>query len=293
MAVKLQTIKNIRNYISGELKGIYPPTEAESIINLVLESVSGLKKHDLLSGNDILLTPETINKLTNICQELKTGKPVQYVLGETTFYGCKIKVNNHTMIPRQETEELADMIVKENRNFKGRILDICTGSGCIAIALAKNIPGAKITALDISEEALSVARENAKLNHADVSFILADILNPDLIVADSSDIIVSNPPYVMESEKKYMHINVLNFEPHSAIFVPDSDPLVYYKAIISFAEKQLNPAGWLWFEINEAMGPEIAGLLQKAGYVGINILRDINGKDRFIKAKRDERGKHL
>ena len=293
MAVKLQTIKNIRNYISGELEGIYPSPETDSIINLVLESVSGLKKSCRMSGNDIPLPPETINTLINICKELKTGKPVQYVLGETIFYGCKIKLNNHTMIPRQETEELVDMIIKENRNFKGRILDIGTGSGCIAIALAINIPGAKITALDISKEALSVARENADLNHADVNFLLADILNPDLNITDSADIIVSNPPYVMESEKKFMHINVLNFEPHSAIFVPDSDPLVYYKAIISFAEKKLSHTGWLWFEINEAMGPEIAGLLQQSGYVGVEIVRDINGKDRFIKAERNERGKQL
>lgn len=291
MAVKLQTIRNIKNYISGELEGLYPSNEIASIINLVLESITGLKQSELLADKEIHFNPETIKSLKNICKELKTGKPVQYVLGETIFYDCKIKLNNHTMIPRQETEELVDMIIKENRNFHGMILDIGTGSGCIAIALAKNIPGAKITAIDISNEALMVARENAYFNHADVSFVLANILNPDFNITDSADIIVSNPPYVMESEKKYMHINVLNFEPHSAIFVPDSDPLVYYRAIISFAEKKLNSAGWLWFEINEAIGPAIAVMLQKAGYVGVTIIKDINGKERFIKAKKDERGK--
>lgn len=291
MAVKLQTIRDIRNYIAGELEGLYPSREIESIINIVLQSVLNLKKSSLLSETKIPLSIETTDNLVNICRELKTGKPVQYVLGETFFYGCKIKVNSYTLIPRPETEELVDLIIKENRNFSGKILDIGTGSGCIAIALALNIPNAEITALDNSPEALSTARENAVLNNADIKFLMADILNPDFSILSSADLIVSNPPYVTESEKKYMHVNVLNFEPHTALFVPDSDPLMYYRAIISFAEKKLNPEGHLWFEINESMGQRITDLLQKAGFIEVSVIRDLNGKDRFIKAKTNERGK--
>ena len=175
------------------------------------------------------VTSEQVKRVVDICKELKTGKPIQYILGETIFYDCIIRVNNATLIPRPETEELVDLIIRENRGLPGNIIDIGTGSGCIAIALAANLPGAVITGIDISDEAIRIARENALLNNVAVSFVKGDIFNFDYEIVNKAEIIVSNPPYVRNSEKQFMSKNVLDFEPHNALFVTDSDPLVYYQ----------------------------------------------------------------
>lgn len=194
-----------------------------------------------------------------------------------------IRLNSDTMIPRPETEELVDLVIKENRGFTGSALDIGTGSGCIAIAIALNLPGSAVTGIDISEGALLKAKENAGLNKVQVSFIRADIFNIDPGLFSGTDIILSNPPYIRESEKKLMSRNVLDYEPHTALFVDDSDPLVYYSAITRLASAILTPGGSLYFEINEALGSQISFLLKSAGYSSVRIIKDINGKDRIIK----------
>lgn len=287
MSVNIHTIKDIRFYLLKELDKIYREPETSSLVNIIIKTVTGVSKLHQLYNSDEPVSKFQAEKIIEISNELKTGKPVQYVLGETDFYGCKIRLNSETLIPRQETEELVHLIIAENRNYRGNIIDLGTGSGCIAIALAANIPGSSVTGIDISEEAVAMARENALLNGVNVSFFKGDILNLDFKIVGKAGIIVSNPPYVRDSEKKSMNKNVLDFEPHRALFVPDSDPLIFYNAILKAAETILLNGGRLYFEINEAMGPSIEKLLGSAGYREINVIKDINNKDRFVKGIKD------
>jgi release factor glutamine methyltransferase len=283
MAIKIQTIKDIRFYLAGELEGAFTEAEIRSLANLIISNVLGLS-----SMHQAYLSDMPVNKLQEeaiikICRELKEGKPVQYILGETLFYGCKIRLNSATLIPRPETEELVDLILNENPGFRGKIIDFGTGSGCIAIALAKNIPGAIVTGTDIAPDAIAIAEQNAGQNNVSVRFLLDDILIPEAGNLDIADIIVSNPPYVRFSEKEQMQRNVLEFEPHTALFVEDSDPLVFYRSILRKAEILLQPGGRIYFEINEAMGSAMVTLLLSSGYTSAVLLKDINGKERFIK----------
>ncbi len=243
MSVNIQTIKDIRPFLARELAGIYPDTEIGAFANIIIRTLVKTPRMHISALPESPLTQKQAAYVLSICRELKSGKPLQYVLGETNFYNCTIKVSSATLIPRPETEELVDLIIKENREFRGTILDIGTGSGCIAIALALNLPGTIVTGIDISEGAVSLARENSKLNNAAVTFLNADIMNFDASQFIKTDIIVSNPPYVRESEKGRMAGNVLDFEPHSALFVPDTDPLRYYRAIMKIAGKILVPGG--------------------------------------------------
>ncbi|NLJ43701.1 MAG: peptide chain release factor N(5)-glutamine methyltransferase [Bacteroidales bacterium] len=287
MAVKLQTIKDIRNFLKKELSELYPENESSAIANLVIADVFELKS--LSAGlliNDDPLEEEKAEKIKDYCTELKTGKPVQYVLGVTYFLDCIIKVRPGVLIPRPETEELADLIIRENKGYEGRIIDIGTGSGCIAIALANYLPSAKVTGIDISDEAIETAEQNAVLNKVDVTFLSADILNGTNRKIPPAGIIVSNPPYVRESEKGLMHRNVIDHEPHEALFVPDDDPLRFYKAILEAAPEISERPGKIYFEINETLGNEISELLDSYGYGSIRIIKDINGKDRIAKAVR-------
>lgn len=283
MIVNIRTLKDIRNFLSEELKGIYPEQEIISIINLVLKTRFGIDRLHMLSFPDQAVPEDTAKAIYEICRELRTGRPVQYILGEAYFYDCTIKVNEKTLIPRQETEELVDLIVKENPTFRGRIIDLGTGSGCIAIALKKNLREAEIFGIDISPEALGVAKKNADLNNVIVSFMEGDILDLHSLSVTQAGIVVSNPPYVMESEKQFMNINVLDFEPHNALFVPDEDPLLHYKSIVSFAGSVLKPGGKLYLEINEKKGYEVNRLLLSAGFHDVQIIKDINGKNRIVK----------
>ena len=279
----IQTIKDIGTYLEKELAGIYPREEINALSSIIIKTVfrvSGLH-HLVTSGEHV--TRKQSDEITGISRELKSGRPLQYILGETSFYNCLIKVNPEVLIPRPETEELVDLIIKENRDFRGSILDAGTGSGCIAIAIAVNLPGSKVTGIDNSAGAIRLAEENARLNKASVSFIVNDLLNPDLRSVGTAAIIVSNPPYVRESEKIHMAANVLDHEPHSALFVPDSDPLLYYRAITEMAGIILVPGGKVYFEINEAMGESMSDLLYSGGYSGVAVVKDLNGKDRFIK----------
>ena len=283
MGVNIQTIKDIRFYLAKELEEFYTKPELGAITNIVIKTIICTSKLHHLYMTEQPVTDFQMQRIKEICKELKTGKHVQYVLGKTIFYNCIIGLNNSTLIPRQETEELVDLIIRENSSFRGKIIDIGTGSGCIAIALAANLPGALITGTDISGEAIRIAKENAILNNVIVMFRESDILNSDYQLIDKTNIIVSNPPYVRNSEKQFMGKNVLDFEPHSALFVTDADPLVYYKAILKVADKILVPGGKIYFEINEAMGKSMASLLGSAGYSDAEIVADINDKDRIIK----------
>jgi len=287
MGVKIQTIKDIRFYLAKELTGFYQEPEIRILADIIIKTVTGITKLHHLYDNRYPVTgrqPENVHRIT---EELKTGKPIQYIIGETTFYNCTIKVNSSTLIPRPETEELTDLIVRENKKYQGNIIDIGTGSGCIAIALAVNIPSSVLTGIEISDEAINVARENARLNNVHVSFIKGDIFNLSPEEVGKAGIIVSNPPYVRNSEKLLMNKNVLDFEPNLALFVTDSDPLIYYNTILKLAEKVLLPGGGLYFEINEMMGKSLFQLLESFNYSGIEIVADLNNKDRIIKGRKN------
>ncbi|HNR42721.1 MAG TPA: peptide chain release factor N(5)-glutamine methyltransferase [Bacteroidales bacterium] len=283
MAFNLQTIRDIRNHISGELKEIYPEEEIQSLFEIMVLHILGGSKAGLLGNPQRRLTNEESERIMLFCNELKTGRPVQYITGETVFYNCRIRVGPEVLIPRPETEELVDLVLRENRNFSGTITDACTGSGCIAIALARNLPAAGITGLDNTPAALKTASGNALLNRVSINFILSDILKNGIADAPKPDIIVSNPPYVRESEKALMHRNVLEFEPHSALFVPDDDPLVFYRAILESGNRVMDRGGKIYFEINEAMGESMVNLMESLNYIGIRVVSDINGRDRIIK----------
>jgi release factor glutamine methyltransferase len=281
MVVKIQTIKDIKLYLEEQLSGLYPETEITAFANIIKTKLQ-LTKLQAFAFPESPITGKQAAEITNICRELKTGKPIQYITGETSFYNCIIKVNISTLIPRPETEELVDLIIRENRGFTGSILDIGTGSGAIAIALAVNIPGSRVTGTDFSEPALETARLNAALNNAAVKFILSDMLDVKTENLEPADLIVSNPPYVLESEMSQMGKNVLGFEPHSALFVLDSDPLKFYSAILNIARNILALQGKIYFEINEALGNKVCGLLASYNFSGIRVINDINGKQRFV-----------
>ena len=272
------------------LSGLYDQPEVDSIKYLVLSDVSNLSKTQLRAFPDKKLGGDAIQKLQNIINRLQTGEPVQYIRGHTEFYGLPFKVNPSVLIPRPETEELVEWVLSEVRGQQSKvrnILDIGTGSGCIPIALKKHLPQTQLTGLDISPAALQTARQNAQLNEVDVDFIEADILNPPTAIRNTKyEILISNPPYVTEHEKLAMHQNVLNHEPHNALFVPDTDPLLFYRAIADFALQNLQPKGLLFFEINENLGKQTVELLRDKGFTDIELRQDMRGKDRMIKAKK-------
>ena len=289
MGLKIQTFKDFRNHLRDELREIYPQREIDTIAGILMDYLEpGDQRAPGISRNEKTIGAGTAARLEEMAAELKKGMPVQYITGETLFLDCTLEVTGATLIPRQETEELAAMIIRENPGFNGNIIDIGTGSGCIAIALAKKLPSAKVTATDISEAALHVAAENAVRNGVSVAFCLSDILNIGNEAFPPAGIIVSNPPYVRESEKKLMHSNVLDFEPHKALFVPDEDPLVYYRSILAFASTVLESGGRLYLEINEASGSEMVSLIKRSGYSDVILIRDLNDRDRFIKAVKDD-----
>jgi release factor glutamine methyltransferase len=288
MAVNIQTIKDIKPYLIKELNFLYAEPEISALANIIIKTVFNVSKLRLLAMPESPVRKKQLQKIISICKELKTGKPLQYILGETSFYNCTIMVDSGTLIPRSETEELVDLIIKENKGFRGAILDVGTGTGCIAISLAINLPGTSVTGIDISDRAVALAEENARLNNVSVTFLRSDIFNIDSNSLGKMGIIVSNPPYVRESEKTTMSGNVLDFEPHTALFVPDSDPLIYYNSILKLASHILAPQGKIYFEINEAMGENLLHLLKASAYSGIEIIKDINGRDRIIKGIKNE-----
>jgi release factor glutamine methyltransferase len=273
-----ESAKELFDYLASSIK-IYERNEATSIAYLIMEHF-GIKKTDI--SLDKKIQNIDLKKTELIIKRLNQAEPIQYILGETEFFGRKFKVNQHVLIPRQETEELVDKIIKENRqNKKLKILDIGTGSGCIAITLAKELPDSEVHAIDISEEALEITAFNATKNKATINFYKQDIIQHSTFNIQHFNLIVSNPPYVTESEKKLMHENVLKHEPSLALFVEDEDPLKFYTAILKFAKIYLSKNGKCYFEINEAFGEEIFKLFEENGFKKINISKDLNGKSRI------------
>jgi release factor glutamine methyltransferase len=277
------TIKKTISYIKTELKDLYPVNEINSFINLIFEKYLNYSTIELHTLQEQEISKDIFNKILTVTDELKLQKPIQYILEEAHFYDLKFSVSSTVLIPRQETEELVDWIIKENSNQEIKILDIGTGSGCIAISLAKNLPMATVFASDVSTKTLEIAKGNSKSNNIDLHFLQFDILNPSSWANETFDIIVSNPPYVTEREKKLMQKNVLEFEPELALFVPDNSPLIFYEKIIDFGKKHLNPNGKIYFEINEAFGKETAFLFQENNFNDISLKQDLNGKDRMLR----------
>lgn len=281
---QLNTIQSTINYIKNELSDSYNSRELETICFYLLEHVLQLSRTQIQLNKSQTVEDVKFNTIEDYTSQLKTNKPIQYVLGEAYFYDLPFKVNEHTLIPRPETEELVHAIIQENPQVELDILDIGTGSGCIPISLAKHMKQARVNSVDISEEALKIAQENADNNQTQVHFLHRDFLGWNQFEWNNYDIIVSNPPYVTEAEKDLMETNVLEYEPHTALFVSNNDPLIFYRAIADFAIKHLKENGKIYFEINEKLGQETANLLQNRGFIGIEIRKDINGKDRMVKA---------
>ena len=265
---------------------LYPVGEVESMTRQIIEWITGWDFTRQLINRNETLTREQSEKINSVVLRLKNHEPLQYILGETCFFGLKLKVSPAVLIPRPETEELVDLISKVELPAGSRILDIGTGSGCIALALKSRFPEAKVSACDISDEALSVARENSLSNKLDVDFFKADILNWNVSEWPVYTVIVSNPPYVTVSEKKQMQKNVLDFEPETALFVDDDNPLLFYRTIAGFAIKQLNHGGLLFFEINENFGPETVSMLLDLGFTEFQLKTDLQGKNRMVAARK-------
>ena len=274
----MQKIGDIIPYFKKELCPDFKEREVVSWAYLTIEHILNYNRSECILNTNKYLNNDVVNKLYKIINQLRVNKPLQYILNEAYFYGLKLKVNTDTLIPRQETESLIEWILQDRFNSA---IDIGTGSGCIAIALAKN-SDADISAIDVSHSSIDIARYNASLNDVKVDFIQHDIFNINSL--QKTDVIVSNPPYILNSEKKYLKANVIEYEPHLALFVPDEDPLIFYQHIINIATKSLLKRGRLFFEINENYADEIIDLLIDFNFVDIELKKDINEKDRMIKA---------
>ena len=280
-------LKDIQDIFHKELDAIYDREEVDAFFYLLIESYFNVPRFHLALHPEFSITKEEQMPIFNALHELKQEKPIQYIIGSTEFYGLNFKVNSNVLIPRPETEELVDLILKHYKAIEHlKILDVGTGSGCIAVVLGKQLNNAEVFAVDISGEAIKTAKENALANGVDVSFANTDILDVNkrnLWFADVTfDIIVSNPPYVRELEKKEMKANVLNNEPETALFVDDSNPLVFYDAICEFAINKLNTNGQLYFEINQYLGPEMKALLDNYHFNDVRLKKDLAGNDRFV-----------
>ena len=267
------------------LADFYSEKEILSLFYQSIQKVTGCSKSVLFANPGFSFSCSQENRLDVILTRLHSMEPIQYILGECEFYGLPFYVNPSVLIPRPETEELVDWIISDHSGQSGNLLDIGTGSGCIAVASGKFLKSFSVSAIDISEAALAVAKKNAEKNNCHIQLIIADILKPDNIdFNDAFDVIVSNPPYVCEREKQTMSQNVLGYEPHLALFVPENDPLLFYKAIAMFGKKRLKAGGKIYLEINETLGKECVTLLDSLGYQDILLRKDIFGRDRMIRA---------
>jgi len=284
-----QQLRNYYTYFIQQLLTCYEVDESEAIANNVFEELYMMKKHHIYILEKEI-DEEEVSQLNSILERLLKHEPVQYILGVVDFFGLRFKVDKNVLIPRRETEELVDLVIKEARNWglneseEINVLDIGTGSGCIAISLKKNLPNVYVTALDISREALNVVKGNAHFNKVNIEIIEGDILTSTFNIQPSKfDVIVSNPPYVTIEEKVDMLKNVLEYEPHLALFVTNNDPLQFYRAIAFFAKNHLKSKGQLFFEINEQFGNDIKEMLTQSGFSNIDIIKDMQGKERIIK----------
>ncbi|AMC12126.1 protein-(glutamine-N5) methyltransferase, release factor-specific [Lutibacter profundi] len=275
---------SFKKYFFSELSTSFPKTEIQSFFNILIEHTLKLSRVEIALNPAVEISKTHLYFLQKALSSLKKSIPIQYIIGETAFYGLTFKVSKNVLIPRPETEELVNWVLNDTKHIDNiNILDIGTGSGCIAISIAKNIPNTKVYALDISSKALKIAKENAKLNNVNIEFIEADILNftkPN----KKFDIIISNPPYVRELEKEQMQKNVLANEPHLALFVKNENPLLFYNKIADFAVANLKQNGSIYFEINQYLGKETVSLLKSKEFKNIKLKKDIFGVHRMLKA---------
>ena len=282
-------LKQYKIHFFDALKNIQDEQEIESFFFILTEYLHNLKRVDVALNPNFELSEDDVKKWNAILLDLQQEKPIQYITGEAWFYGLRFEVNENTLIPRPETEELVEWIIESQKSKvqsqKFEILDIGTGSGCIPIALKANLPQVNVSAIDVSEEALEVAKRNAAINKVDINFIQANILEVEDLNCHF-DIIVSNPPYVRVLEKQEIKKNVLDYEPHLALFVDDNDALLFYRKIAQLALINLAPNGLLFFEINQYLGKETVGLLENLGFKNIELRKDFYGNDRMIKCKK-------
>lgn len=277
-------MRSVENHFINGLADVYSADEAKYIARLCLQHVLNTDLAHLLAASPLTLSSSQSSALEGLLSRLAAYEPLQYVLGSAEFCGLSFSVNPSVLIPRPETSELVDWVCRDcESRSSAKILDVCTGSGCIAVSLASRLHGACVSALDVSLPALDVARANASDNGVDVHFFQHDMLSSPVSLG-AFDIIVSNPPYVCEAEKADMDRNVLDFEPHLALFVSDDDPLVFYRQIASFALLSLNPGGALFFEINERFGPQCVDLLTSLGFHDVVLNMDVYGKNRMVRA---------
>lgn len=278
-------LKDYRTYFIEKLTPVYDVMEAESFFSIALEELKGWKRVDLAMHPEAVLSGDEIGKWNAILGQLEQQRPIQYIFGKAHFYGLEFFVNENTLIPRPETEELVEWIIKENQ-ARGiiKMLDIGTGSGCIAISVAKNLPDTHVFAIDVSEGALEMAKRNAVHNDAEVTFSQKDILQADSL-PEQFDIIVSNPPYVRNLEKEEIKKNVLEHEPHLALFVDDNDALLFYRKIALLGKSALKENGRLYFEINQYLGNETVEMLEQIGYRNVTLKQDIYGNDRMVSCR--------
>ena len=274
-------MKTIAKQINEVLTGCYPTGEITALTRIIATELLGVSQMAFYLKDDITLTAEQETLLDNAIERLKKQEPIQYILGYSVFCGLRFKVTPATLIPRPETSELVEWIASEAAGRES-ILDIGTGSGCIAVSLAHKMPQSKVTAWDISNDALAVAAENSKANGCVVTFEQVDILAYEP-TGEQFDIIVSNPPYIKENEKEAMHANVLDWEPHTALFVPNNDPLLFYRTIAEKGLTLLKPGGSLYFEINRAHGKDTVDMLAALGYTSIELRKDFADNDRMIR----------
>jgi len=283
------TLKEFKIIFSNELADVYPKTEINTFFFLLIEEKLNLQRVDTVLQPNFTILDDQLLELKNITKRLLKEEPIQYILGNTEFLGLPFQVNEHTLIPRPETEELVDWILNEVKklqavsNKKIKILDIGTGTGCIPISLAKNLKNVEISAIDVSKEALKIANHNALLNSVNINFLEVDILKVDEL-PQQFDIIVSNPPYVRELEKTEIKNNVLQNEPHLALFVDDENPLIFYKKITDLAKQYLTTNGLLFFEINQYLGKETLEMIRLKGFQNTVLKKDLFNNDRMIKA---------
>jgi release factor glutamine methyltransferase len=285
------SVRSILKIFREELKKDYDDKEINQFLYILFKEWKGWNRAQVQLNLEETIQEEEVERFHLSLEELKRHKPIQYIIGRTYFHGMELYVTPDVLIPRPETEELVDLIIRENKLKKQKkftLLDIGTGSGCIAIGLKTYFPYSSVFALDNSERALQVARKNADINGCHLRFLHQDILqDADQFVYSGFDIIISNPPYIMENERKEMHKNVLEYEPKNALFVPDNDPLIYYRAISVFTIRHLARPGLLYLEINERFGDETRTLLLNGGFGKVEVIKDINDKDRFIRAELD------
>ena len=277
-------MKRTKQLLIQKLSNLYDAAEINSLYALIMNHFFDYSYTDIIFKSKTVLHEADFDRIVEVANRLAQNEPIQYVLGSARFYDMQLKVNQSVLIPRGETEELIRLVENENPDCEGSIMDICTGSGCIALALKKRFPLASVLGCDISDDALDVAEENAEANNLEVVFFKGDVLKTNLTsYIQDVDIVVSNPPYVREVEKQQMKANVLDFEPHLALFVPDDQPLLFYLVIAIQAVNLLAKGGKLYFEINEAYGNEVAELMREQGFGQVEIIKDIHGKDRFVR----------